>query len=204
MPTAAWLSTCSAPTTPDFQDTRELSARTGLDYQGNGLSLSAGLAYADVRRDYDTGFGPSSFTGRSWRADIKGRADIADRFKLDFGADTEWTRSTSSFDPDARRAAIERPCAARLVRRRACALRPGCGSTITTGLAPTGPSGPMARSDLGDDWRLARLLMARGSRPRRCTSSTAFVGNPALRPETSRSFEAGIDAAIAMPAARWR
>ncbi len=180
------------PNDPDFQDTREVTARTGLDYRGDGLSLSAGLAYADVRRDYETGFGPSSFTGRSWRAEFKGRADLTSDLALDFGADNDWTRSTSSFDPDAK---------ARLSSGHALLGYTGEGFVLAAGARLDDHSrfgshwtfGANGAVPLGQNWRLRGSFGEGFKAPTLYQLFGGFVGNPVLQPETSRSFEAGIE-----------
>ena len=180
------------PDDPDFQDTREVTARTGLDYYGDGLSLSAGLAYGDIRRDYQTGFGPSSFTGRSWHAEFKGRADLASDFTLDFGADNDWTRSTSSFDPAA---------TARLSSGHALLGYTGQGFVLAAGARLDDHSrfgsqvtfGANGAVPLGGGWRLRGAFGEGFKAPTLYQLFGSFVGNSALQPETSRSFEAGIE-----------
>lgn len=180
------------PDALDFQDTREVSARTGLDYQGNGFSLSAGLALADVRRDYDTGFGASTFTGRSWRAELKGRTELAQDIALDFGADNDWTRSTSSFDPDAK---------ARQSSGHALLSYTGQGVVLAAGarlddhdrFGSHWTFGANGAVPLGDGWRLRGSFGEGFKAPTLYQLFGGFVGNPALQPETSRSFEAGIE-----------
>ncbi len=180
------------PNALDFQDTREVSARSGLDYQGEGISLSAGVAYGDVRRDYDTGFGPSTFTGRSWRAELRGRAELAQDFALDFGADNDWTRSTSSFDPDAK---------ARASSGHALFGYTGQGFVLAAGARLDDHSrfgshwtfGANGAVPFGDGWRLRGSFGEGFKAPTLYQLFGSFVRNPALQPETSRSFEAGVE-----------
>lgn len=180
------------PNSLDFQDTREVSGRIGLDYSGDAVQLTGGLAYADVRRDYATGFGPSSFTGRSWRAELRGRADVANALKLDFGADTDWTRSTSSFDPDA---------TARQSSGHALLGWYGDSVSLAGGVrvddhdrfgthATFGANGAV---NLSGDWRLRASFGEGFKAPTLYQLYGGFVGNTALQPETSRSYDAGIE-----------
>ncbi|WP_088309842.1 TonB-dependent receptor plug domain-containing protein [Novosphingobium sp. B 225] len=89
--------------TPEYQTTKQGSGRLGLAYNDGSLNLQGGMAYSDTRRAYfDPTFGSAAnFTtkGRSWRADFTGRADLAESVSLDFGADSEWTRFETMFDP---------------------------------------------------------------------------------------------------------
>ncbi|MFM9935112.1 MAG: TonB-dependent receptor, partial [Novosphingobium sp.] len=88
--------------TPEYQTTRQASGRVGLRYQGDWLTLNTGFALADTKRDYyDPTFGtaPSyGYRGRSERGDLTGRAQLPSNFALDFGADSEWTRYSGTFD----------------------------------------------------------------------------------------------------------
>lgn len=180
------------PNAPDFQDTREGSARAGIDYSSDNLDLSAGLAWADVRRDYDTGWGPSSFTGRTWRAELNGRVRLPSDFTLDFGADTDWTKSTSSFDPDAK---ARQSSGHALLGYNAdrVSLAAGVrlddhdrfGSHWTFGANGAVPlaSGWRLRASYGEGFKAPTLYQLFGS----------FVGNTALQPETSRSYDIGIE-----------
>jgi vitamin B12 transporter len=180
------------PNDLDFQDTREASARAGLDYSDDTLNLSAGLAWADVRRDYETGFGPSSFTGRSRRAELNGRLRLPSELALDFGADTDWTRSTSSFDPDA---------SARQSSGHALLGYYGDGLTLAAGVRLDDHDrfgshwtfGANGAVPLGADWRIRASFGEGFKAPTLYQLFGSFVGNTALEPETSRSFEAGIE-----------
>lgn len=187
----------TGPNSPDFQDTREASGRVGLDYDSDGFDFSGGFAYANVRRDYDTGWGPSSFTGRSWRADLKGRAELASELRLDFGADSDWTRSTSSFDPAAE-ARLSSGYALLTWRREGLGeqsfalsggIRVDDHSRFGTHLT-FGANGSFA---LGNDWRLRAAIGEGFKAPTLYQLYGSFVGNIALEPETSRSYEAGIE-----------
>ena len=64
--------------------------------------MNTGFALADTKRDYydpDFGTAPSyGYQGRSERADLTGRAQLPGGFALDFGADSEWTRYSGTFD----------------------------------------------------------------------------------------------------------
>lgn len=180
------------PNSADFQDTRELTGRFGLDYASDSFDLTAGVAYADVSREYDTGFGPSAFTGTSWTAELRGRANLSDAFTLEFGADTDWTRSTSSFDPSAKARqssghALLGYSAGRVSLAGGVRLddhdRFGSHWTFGANASVTLGAGWRLRGSFGEGFKAPTLYQLFGS----------FVGNTALRPETSRSFDFGIE-----------
>ncbi len=180
------------PNSVDFQFTGEASGRLGLDYASETFDLTAGVAYADVRRDYTGGFGPSSFSGRSWRAELRGRAELSDEVKLDFGADTDWTRSTSSFDPDA---TARQSSAHAMLGWYGGATSLAAGVRIDDhdrfGTAVT--FGANASHNLGDGWRLRGSFGEGFKTPTLYQLYGGFVGNTALRPETSRSYDLGLE-----------
>lgn len=90
--------------TPEYQTTRQIFARAGFQYTGTAFSLAGGYALSDTKRDYyDPTFGtdPSyGYRGRSERAELTGRIKLPQNFALDFGADNERTRFTSTFDTE--------------------------------------------------------------------------------------------------------
>ncbi|MEY4670855.1 MAG: hypothetical protein RLZZ415_734, partial [Pseudomonadota bacterium] len=90
--------------TPEYQSTRQGSGRVGLDYDSGSLALKLGGAYSDTRRDYfdDAASTAPNFAtiGKSWRADFSGKADLAPQVTLNFGADSEWTRFSTSYDAE--------------------------------------------------------------------------------------------------------
>lgn len=180
------------PNSSDFQDTREGSARAGIDYSSDNLDLSAGLAWADVRRDYDTGWGPSSFTGRSWRAELSGRVRLPSDFTLDFGADTDWTKSTSSFDPDAK---ARQSSGHALLGYSADRVSLAAGVRLDDHdrFGSHWTFGANGAFRLSDNWRLRASYGEGFKAPTLYQLFGSFVGNTALQPETSRSYDIGIE-----------
>ncbi|NML93143.1 TonB-dependent receptor plug domain-containing protein [Novosphingobium olei] len=79
--------------TLEYQITRQFTARGGLRYRSTLLDLDAGYAFSDTRRDtYDGGAGDIleyGYAGRSQRAELTGRLRLPEHFALDFGADSE-------------------------------------------------------------------------------------------------------------------
>ena len=181
--------------TPEYQTTRQGSGRVGLDYSGNDLKLAAGIALSDTRRAYyDPTFGAApnfETTGRSWRADVKGRADLSDELVLDFGADSEWTRFSTTFD--ARQEA-------RLSSGHALLGYHGGGVHLTGGVRLDDHDrfgshwtfGANGAVDLSDNLRL-RASFGEGFKAPTLYQLYGYGGNVALRPETSTAFDAGIE-----------
>lgn len=181
--------------TPEYQITRQVSGRAGLRYEGAWLTLNTGFALADTKRDYyDPTFGtaPSyGYRGRSHRADLTGRATLPANFALDFGADSEWTRYSGTFD--ARQTARQTSGHALLgwytdKASLAAGLRYDDHSRF--GNATTlGANGTV---------RLTQNLRLRASYGEGFKAPTLFqllsdFGNAALRPERSRSYDGGLE-----------
>lgn len=183
----------TAPDSPlDVQDSREWSARGGLDHQGGNLHLSAGFALSSIRRAYDGVWGPSFFAASGRRADLSGALDLPAGLRLDFGADSEWTRARSTFDPRAK---------ARTTSGHALLGRYGDGWSASVGLRVDDHSrfGTHALLGANGTVRLVDQLRLRASYGEGFKAPTlyqlfgGFVGNPALKPERSRSYDAGLE-----------
>lgn len=181
--------------TPEVQTTRQGSGRVGLDYSGNTLSLKLGLAYSDTRRDYfDDAAAPApnfATSGRSWRADFSGKADLTDSVTLNFGADSEWTRFSTSFNPenDARLASAHL-----LLNYHAGGLRLSAGARVDDHdrFGTHWTFGANGSYELADNLRL-RASYGEGFKAPTLYQLYGFGGNVALRPESSKAYEAGLE-----------
>lgn len=180
------------PNSPDVQDTREVTARTGLDYAADGLRLDGGVTYTDIRREYDGPFGPSDFRGRAWRAEANGRAELPAGLALDFGAESEWSRAGSSFDP-ARKARLSSAHALLGWYGETALLAAGARVDDHSRFGTHVTLGANGRVDLGAGWRLRASFGEGFKAPTLYQLYGSFVGNPALRPEKSRSYDAGVE-----------
>lgn len=181
--------------TPEYQDTRQGSGLIGLDYRNSLMWLGAEFSVSDTQRDYfDPGFGNApNFTtsGRSWRAALKGRADLAQQLSLDFGASHEWSKFSTSFDPE-QTAGIASLHALLGYHNGLIHLTGGLrlddhgrfGSRLTFGA-----NGSV---DLGNDWRL-RASYGEGFKAPTLYQLYGYGGNVALQPETSHAWDAGIE-----------
>jgi len=181
--------------TPEYQTTRQGSGRAGLEYRGDGLRIDAGLALSDTRRAY---FDPTydrapNFTtiGRSVRADLTGRADLPAGFTLDFGADSEWTRYSTTYD--ARQTA-------RLSSGHALLGWSGAALSLSGGVRIDDHDrfgshwtfGANAALALGGGWR-ARAAWGQGFKAPTLSQLYGYGGYDQLKPETSESVDAGIE-----------
>src|SRR5690606_3673015 len=80
--------------TGEYQDTRQISAAAGLEYQARGIGLLASYSQADTeRQNYDPAFGsgPGYTTdGTSRRAELRGNVGLMGSLQLNFGGEYEW------------------------------------------------------------------------------------------------------------------
>ncbi|KUR70305.1 TonB-dependent receptor [Novosphingobium fuchskuhlense] len=180
--------------TPEYQTTRQLSGRAGLRYEGALVTVNTGFALSDTKRDYydpTLGTAPSyGYRGRSHRADLTGRARLPADFALDFGADSEWTRYSGTFDAERR---------ARQTSGHAMLGWYTPGISLAAGLRYDDHSRFGHATTLGANGtaRLADGLRLRASYGEGFKAPTLFqllsdYGNAALRPERSRSYDAGL------------
>ncbi|MEA3262906.1 MAG: TonB-dependent receptor [Pseudomonadota bacterium] len=187
--------TFSFADTPEVQTTRQGSGRIGLDYATSAIALKLGLAYSDTRRDYfdDAASTAPNFatSGRSWRADFSGRADLTDSVTLDFGADSEWTKFSTSFDPenDARLSSAHL-----LLGYHADGLHLSAGVRVDDHdrFGTHWTFGANGSYELADNLRL-RASYGEGFKAPTLYQLYGFGGNVALRPETSKAYEAGLE-----------
>lgn len=183
------------PDSDDFQKTREATARAGLLYEQGGTALSGGVSYGRVRRDYDGQFGPSRFTGSAWRAEARGHTRIAGQLGIDFGADSEWQKAASTYDPRAR---ARLSSAHALLGWQAGNLRLAGGARVDdhSRFGTHVTLGAHGSLGFADDWR-ARASYGEGFKaPTLYQLFGGFVGNPDLRPEKSRSFDIGVERGV--------
>ncbi len=187
--------TYSFADTPEYQTTRQGTGRVGLDYDTGSTVLKLGLAYSDTRRDYfdnAASTAPNFATsGRSWRADFSGKADLTDSVTLNFGADSEWTKFSTSFDPenDARLSSAHV-----LLGYHAGGLHLSAGARIDDHdhFGTHWTFGANGSFELADDLRL-RAAYGEGFKAPTLYQLYGFGGNNRLRPESSRSYEAGLE-----------
>lgn len=181
--------------TPEYQITRQGSGRIGAEYDADGVELRGGVALSDTRRAYfDPTYGAApnfETAGRSIRADLSGHVPLGDRFGLDLGADSEWTRFSTTFDAQQD---------ARLTSAHALLGYEGDGLHLSGGLRVDDHDrfgthwtfGANGTVQLGDGWRL-RASYGEGFKAPTLYQLYGYGGNTALQPETSRAFDGGVE-----------
>jgi vitamin B12 transporter len=181
--------------TAEYQDTRQTSARAGLVWQGEALSLDAAFAHSGTDRDYfdpASGAGPTFGTrGRSQRAGLRGSWAMAHGFRLDFGGEGEWSRFSSTFD------ALK---TARTASAHALLDWGGDSANLTACLRVDDHSrfgsdvtlGANGSLRLGGGWRL-RASYGEGFKAPSLFQLFSDFGNAALAPERSRSYDIAVE-----------
>jgi vitamin B12 transporter len=178
---------------PVAQHTHDTSGGVALEYHGGPLQLAADASLADVRRHYrDTPF-PSDYQGLTERFALTGRLALPSHLALDFGADHQWDRAFSTYDPRVT-ATLDSGHALLGYYSDAFSLAAGgrvdshdrFGTHWTTGantvirLAP----GLRLRAAYGEGFKAPTLYQLYAG---------FGQGNPDLRPETTRSYDAGVE-----------
>lgn len=180
--------------TAERQDTRQISARGGLEYAWDGTLVTASFAHAKTQRDLvDEASGSAPYystTGRSNRAELRARQDLTDQIALEAGGDWEWTFFTDG----------------------ASAASADIGSAhamVSFGLGDNTEVSVGGRYDhhnqFGGEWSFAANAYVAVAQNLRLTTSFgegfkapslfqlfSDFGNLALMPERSRSYDAGL------------
>ena len=181
--------------TPEYQTTRQGSGRVGLEYQSGALTLGSGVALSDTRRAYyDLTYGTAAnfnTAGRSVHADLTGRVELADNWTLDFGADADWSRFSTTYDPRQ---------TARIIGAHGLLGYHGERFNLTAGAriddhdrfgshTTLGANGSFA---LDDNWRV-KASWGQGFKAPTLSQLYGYGGNAVLKPETSEGFDAGLE-----------
>jgi vitamin B12 transporter len=180
--------------TAEFQDTRQLSGVAGVHYASDALEITADYSAAQTRRaNFDPAFGAApgyTTDGLSQRAEVRGRWSFARSLALDFGGEREWTRFASLFDPR-RETAITGGYAQFDYDRGPLHLAAGVRRDEHRDFGGQWSFGADGALDLSEHWRITASYGEGFKAPTLFQLASDF-GNAALRPETSRSYDAGI------------
>jgi vitamin B12 transporter len=180
--------------TAERQNTRQYTGAAGAVYDSPLLFVRAAYSFADTERasfDAAAGAAPTYTTdGSSRRADLRGEWRPIGPFVFHFGGEREWTRFASLFDA---------PQTTRIWGAYAQAGIEWGGVSAHAGLrhdrhARFGGAtslGADASYGLGGGFRL-RASYGEGFKAPTLFQLLSDFGNPALRPERSRSFDAGL------------
>ena len=184
----------AGPDAPDTQFVKQGSGRLGLDYASEPLTLSAGVALDVTARRYDSlGFGPSEYLGHAIRADFTGQLRPYGQFRLDFGADSEWSRARSTFD-DRQSARLSSAHALLGWYTPTASLAAGARIDDHDRFGSHWTFGTNGSVNVIDGWRVRAAYGEGFKAPTLYQLYAGFgTGNLALRPETSRNYEAGIE-----------
>ncbi|MCK9542576.1 MAG: TonB-dependent receptor, partial [Novosphingobium sp.] len=180
--------------TPEYQKTRETSGRAGLEYAGEALLLNGGFALSDIRRAYyDPTWddAPNYVTrGRSQRADLSGHYDFTPALRLNFGADSEWSRFSVS-GSGRHRARLSSGHALLGWRSGGLSLAAGVRYDDHSRFGDEWTFGANGSVAIAEGWRV-RASYGEGFKAPTLYQLFSDYGNMALLPERSRSYEAGI------------
>jgi vitamin B12 transporter len=181
--------------TAEYQDTRQVSGASGLEYASNALDLRAIFSLADTERaNFDPAFGTApgyTTDGTSERAELRGRWHFAEGLALDFGGEREWLRFSTLFDP-VHRTAIWGGYAQLDYDRGPLHLAAGLRRDEHRDFGGEWSLGADAAYEIGEGWRLTASYGEGFKAPTLFQLHSDF-GNAALQPERSRSYDAGLE-----------
>ena len=165
------------------------SGRIGAMYESDALTLSAGYALADTKRVGDDPFFPYALDGRSERAELFGRVSLPAGFALDFGADHEWSRFANA--PDAGKANTTSGHALLGYYGDRLQLAAGLRYDDHSRFGGEWTFGANGAFEFAPGWRV-RAAYGEGFKAPTLYQLLSQYGNPALAPERSTGYEAGI------------
>lgn len=182
--------------TDEWQETRQLSAFGGLEYESRDLRLTGGWSAADTERDsFDPAAGPAptfATDGHSDRLDLRGAWQLGEAATLWFGGESEWTRFSSTFD--AEQNARTSGAYAQLGAAVFDGLTLNAGARIADHSRFGGALtlGADAAWNLGGGWRV-RASFGEGFKAPTLFQLFSDYGNAALDPERSTSADIGVE-----------
>ena len=190
--------------TLERQDSREFSGRVGAEYARSGLALRGGVAKTDIARDLvDEAVGTDPYLetrGGTVRAELFGQAELSPTYRLNFGADHEWS-DFSSFDGFSATDADARIASGHAL------LTYDDGTLLASGGARIDSHdafgeeltfGANAAYRLGGQWQV-RASFGEGFKVPTLFQLYSDFGNATLSPERSTGYDIGVDYG-----ARWR
>ena len=181
--------------TGEWQETRQLSAFGGLEYDSGDLRLTGGWSASGTERDsFDpaAGAAPTFATdGHSDRLDFRGAWQLGEA-TLWFGGESEWTRFSSTFDAEQ--------------RARTAGAYAQFGTTVFDGMSLNAGAriadhsrfgnaltlGADASWAVGGGWRV-RASFGEGFKAPTLFQLFSDFGNVALDPERSTSADIGVE-----------
>ena len=179
--------------TAEYQDTRQYLGYAGLAYAGAGFQLRGGFSLSDIARtNYNPAFGdePSFFSkGRTERFELRGNADLTDQVAITFGAESE----NSRFDTGTTaRTGIDSAYGLLSFGGDTLNLSGGVRVDDHDQYGTQVTFGANGSYTLGDAWRI-KASYGEGFKAPTLFQLLSNLGNPALEPEKSRSYDIGVE-----------
>lgn len=176
----------------DTQNSREASGRVGFEYKSEAIELNGGYSLLDTHRIYDNPvFGGFEYKGRSERVELKGRWNVIPVLSVVFGGDNEWSRYEGTFD-SRQTARLASGHALLDFHSGPVHLSGGVRYDDHDRFGHAWTLGANGSVELGGGWRV-RASYGEGFRAPTLYELYGFAGNPLLVPETSKSYDVGIE-----------
>lgn len=177
----------------DTQKTTRHWGDVGLAYQGNDLTLRGAYSLSDTERQNRTGDGLESFAsdGTIERLALRGDYLIIGGLALAFGAEHEWSRFDTTYDAP-RKTSTTGGYAQIGWELGDLAVHLGARHDAPEDFANETSFGGDISYGLGDGWRL-RASVGEGYKAPTLFQLFSDYGNSSLAPESSTSFDIGIE-----------
>lgn len=181
--------------TLERQDTRQTSARGGVEFTSGASTATLSLASSETRRDLvDAAFSPDPYystNGQSTRAEAHGRLALGERLALIGGGDWEWTSFSDGFANARTNIASTHGLVEWALDDQFRVMAGGrYDHHATFGGAISLAAN--ASVDLSDQWR-ARASWGEGFKAPSLFQLHSDYGNLLLAPERSDSFDLGLE-----------
>ncbi len=177
----------------DTQKTTRHWGDVGLAYQGNDLTLRGSYSLSDTERQNRTGEGIESFAsdGTIERLALRGDYLLIGGLALAFGAEHEWSRFETSFDAP-QKTSTTGGYAQLGWELGDLAVHLGARHDAPEDFRNETSFGGDISYVFGDGWRL-RASVGEGYKAPTLFQLFSDYGNPSLAPESSTSFDLGIE-----------
>lgn len=185
--------TYSFADTGEVQKTRRHWGDVGLAYYGNDLTLRASYSLSDTRRRNRDGSGVESFAseGQSERIALRGEYRLLGGLSVAFGGDREWSDYATSYDAAADTTTTGGYVQLGWVMGRLAAHIGARVDDHEIFGSETSFGGDVSYG-FGRDWRV-RASIGEGYKAPTLYQLFSDYGNELLQPETSTSFDLGLE-----------